>query len=58
MNDPQDERRPPDVDPGVWRRLMEIEQLLREAGNPDPDQPHAWSGEDTQDGRLARDSEI
>ena len=58
MSEPEDDRRLPDVEPGVWRRLMEIEQLLREAGNPDPDLPDAWSGEVSQDGRLGRDSEI
>ena len=58
MSHAEDDRRPPDVEPSVWRRLMEIEQLLRDAGSPDPDQPDACSGEDTQDGSRGRDSEI
>ena len=58
MSQPEDDRRPPDVEPSIWRRLMEIEQLLREAGNPDPDQPDAWSGEVTQEGGRGGDSQI
>jgi hypothetical protein len=38
-HDPKDRASAADLPPELLRRLREVEQLLRESGNPDPDQP-------------------
>ena len=45
MNHTDDERSALDIRPEFWRRLMEVEQLLRQAGNPDPEQSPSCKAE-------------
>jgi hypothetical protein len=58
MDHPDDKASAPDLPPDLWRRLKEVEQLLRESGNPDPDQPDSCQPDEDnatrQLGRISR----